>query len=464
MTETIIRGPWSTSRGSGQTARSMEIARIAREFRHMRRRDADVFQHLSLKVWSYLAEAEKEGPRSGVIGHIIGGDSDGTARHRARFSWNGEQRDFAEQPLCKNAGQWLGVLQRCAAALKRSPEDLLLDAFSGSRLRPVATPIEYSQLSWLGSFLDLAGRLEDQLCGRHRADGLLNYIADAHLEFDDNGDLVGADDPLLPWFRSDIPEWTDILGQIPFAPLTSNLIAGYSYGPGRTMDSTERDAWNRLFDICTAGAWLQTHQLSLLMLIRKGMAVIPRDGKSRPSLALFKWPSVTLVASKVAKQPDGNSRSLDLPLDAHPVIGEILHPAFEEFAPHLVERISFAPFGSDAFAAFASESFPDFQETGRGTIDICWDPLFAEEGQKIDWASSAPKSTLAASIERNLLFADEAGVPQLRIDRLLDSQISRMAEAVRKHRVQVEQIVGPARRNLLASWPDVTQSNGKNST
>lgn len=141
-----------------------------------------------------------------------------------------------------------------------------------------------------------------------------------------------------------------------------------------------------------------------------------------------------------------------MPLEAHPIAGEIIFPTHPEFEPHLVERISFAPLGSASFDAVASEIFPDLELVGNNTLDSCWAPPSTDEGDELEIASSSPRATVAGRIEQNLLFADRFGAAEYRLDRLLEAQIQSMAKAVREHRKRVEVIVGPARRGLLASW------------
>src|SRR3546814_203985 len=130
---------------------SLEVDRIEREMRGLRRRDNDVFMHLARKVHGYLAEVEKLGLRSGRIGEIIGGSEHPSAKNRPRFSWNGESRDFTASPLNKNGLHWINVIARCAEALAISRDDLLLDAVNGSRIRPSGGPSEYSAGSWLAA-------------------------------------------------------------------------------------------------------------------------------------------------------------------------------------------------------------------------------------------------------------------------------------------------------------------------
>ncbi|MFC4595531.1 hypothetical protein [Sphingobium tyrosinilyticum] len=112
MTDNVLEGPWKVR--PPRSAKEIELERVEREFRQMGRGDEDVFEHLAQRIETYLKEAEKRGPKSGAIGRIIGGDTDKTARHRNRFSWDGEARDFKKQPLSKNPGQWLAVMRRCA--------------------------------------------------------------------------------------------------------------------------------------------------------------------------------------------------------------------------------------------------------------------------------------------------------------------------------------------------------------
>jgi hypothetical protein len=66
-------------------------------------------------------------------------------------------------------------------------------------------------------------------------------------------------------------------------------------------------------------------------------------------------------------------------------------------------------------------------------------------------------------IERNLLFADAASVPDQRIDRILEQDIEKMARSVRKHRERIRKILGPAKRALLNSWSESREpaDNGK---
>ncbi len=462
MTDTVIQGPWGAPARSGQSALSLEVARVKAKFKQLRHRDDDVFKDLAVKTWGYLAQAEKNGRRSGIIGYIIGGGSgnDGTARHRRRYSWDGESRDFKKFPISKNSDHWLGVLNRCAEALQRTEEDLLLEAFSGSRLRPVAAPSEFGAESWLQPFIDMMTRMEDRLCNRPDAIGLLDYISSAHLSFED-GRLVETDDPILPGFRTDVPELPDAISQLPSVGVSSNLVGGWTYSPGPYMGSEESEAWLRLLQACGARARIGSAHFNLLMLVRRGLCLIPEPGASRPRLALYKWPMVRLVETSQPKEIDDLSVNVPIPLGASSIVGEILQPYHTDFAPDSVELISFAPLGSAAFDAMAAEAFADLELLGVNTDDSCWDPMSSDDARNVDVVSDSPKSTVAAIIERNLLFADAAEVPELRLDRLMESKINEWADAVREHRARVENIVGPARKKLIASWSEKEPSGEK---
>ena len=450
MTDNVLEGPWKAR--LPRSAKEIELERVEREFRKMGRGDDDIFLHLAQKMAAYLEEAQPRGSKAGAIGRIIGGDTDKTARHRNRFSWDGAERDFKQQPLAKNPGQWLAVIRRCAEELKRPIDDLLLEAFAGSRLRPSLVPTDYAQASWLRSFLDLMMALDDRLCGQPQVEDLLDYITAAHLEFDYDGELAETEEPILPWFRADVPDWKEMLFQLPHTRVCSSISGAYFFAPDEGMAESERQAWHQIIEGCQAAHLIETHRISLAMKVRRGLAIIPGEGFGRPRLALFKWPAVVLEASDLEVIIDQNSQKFELPLYAHPIAGEILYPDYPDYAPHLVHRVLFAPVGTEEFTAIASEFFREYHGSIGGADESCWDPLFADEVVTIEWASSAPKTTVAAMIERNLLFADLAGFPELRIDRLLQSDLDSKIEAVHRHRTEVERITGPARNNLFAEW------------
>ncbi|MFC4595083.1 hypothetical protein, partial [Sphingobium tyrosinilyticum] len=362
------------------------------------------------------------------------------------------------KPITPKLGSTLQAYSH-AEELRSPADDLLLDAFAGSRLRRPQVSTEYAQASWLQSFLDLMMALEERLCGQSRVQGLLDYIAAAHLEFDDDGNLVEADEPILPWFRADIPDWKEMLDQLSYTRVCSNIAGEYVFAPSDNINEAERNAWEHIIENCQADHLAETHRFSLFMTIRRGLVIIPGEGSERPRLALFKWPKVTLIAANRDLIIDPNCVPFELPLLTHPVAGEILFPKLSDYPPHLVERVQFAPIGTEEFNSIATEAFPEYQGSIGGLDEHCWDPLYADEGQTIEWASSAPKATVAAMIERNLLFADLADAPELRVDRLLQSDLDNKIEAVRRHRAKVERIISPARSNLIAEWSaDVASS------
>lgn len=450
MTGIILEGPWEGRRPV--SAREIELQRIEREFRNMGRRDQDIFEHLAKKMAGYLKDVEKFGQKTGAIGRIIGGDSDGTARHRHRFCWDGSERDFKQQPLAKAPGQWLAVLSRCAEELKQPVQELLLDAFAGSRLRPSLVSTEYARTTWLQSFLELMMAMEERLCGQPHVQGLLSYIAAEHLEKNDDGNLVEADEPILPWFQADVPEWEELLYQLPYTQVCTNILGEYYYHPEDNMKEGVREAWTKILERCEATPISETHRISLFMKVRRGLAIVPGNESERPRLALFKWPNVSLIAYESGINYDNRSVHFQLPRDVHSLAGEILFPRYYDFPPHMVERVLFAPVGTEAFSGIACESFPEYRGSVGGADESCWDPLYSDEGQNIEWSSSSPKATVAAMIERNLLFADVAGVPEQRVDRLLQADLNWLGEAVNQYRSKIVQITEPARNNLLSEW------------
>lgn len=463
MTPNVVPGPWKQNPANNQSAFAHEIDRVEGQFRKMGRRDADVFEHLARKVYRYLADVEQAGAKSGRIGWIIAGDTDQTARHRKRFSWNGDLRDFKKEPLCKNPGQWLAVLKRCAQDRNQPAEELLLEAFAGSRIRPATLPTDFTEASWLGAFLDIMRALEQKICDHSDALGLLSYISAAHLEFDDAKTITESVEPILPYFRADLPEWSEILDQIPYTQICTNWVGDYVYQPDLLKDSDEKAAWMQLIEGCGAAHLMGTHHFSISALIRRGIAIIPGEESERPRLAIFKWPVARFNSFEIGIDwANTVFNEIEIPSSCHVHASKILFRSNPEYEPHLIERVTFAPLGSSQFNAIVCEAFRELYGSVGGFGENCWDPMYADEGTEIDYASAAPKATVAAMIERNLLFADAAGVPEQRLDRLLENDIRVMAEAVRAYRKQIDEIVGPARQKLLAGLAPTTKSKDEN--
>ncbi len=434
----VISGPWGNRRS--QSARAIEMERVEGAFRKLKRNDDDVFQHLARKVAGYLEEAESHSSRSGNIGKIIGGDTDRTARHRNRFSWNGQARDFKKQPLAKNPGQWIALLRRCAEVLNRTPEAIFLEAFSGSRLRPATVPTDFTQASWLNAFLDLMERLEKHICEGTDITDLFKYLISSHIRFCD-GEAHDFYFSAIPQISPDIPEYSDILDQIPFVKICTDLSGYHPYPSDNLSYPDELSLWSQILKHCFDTNIPNNYDMRLALYIRRGLTIIPGEPPGGPRLALYKWPFVELEASS----PEAGDQSppiFSIPdFSGQQIAGELLVSEFPEFAPHMMGNVSIAPLGTEAFNAVVIERFFEFDDAIGGMYEDegCWDPHF--DSPEIEYSSYSPKTTVAARIERNLLFADWAGVPSKRIDRLLEIEISSKSESVRRHRNKSREIL-----------------------
>jgi len=427
---------------------SLEIDRIEGEMRVLRRADNDVFRHLARKVHGYLGQVEKQGLRTGRIGRIIGGPEHPSAKDRLRFSWDGKEgRDFTASPLNKNGLHWLNVIARCAEELCLSRADLLLDAVNGSRIRPSGGPSEYSEGSWLAEFHSLMEALQTRLSAHQDMEGLFAYLVQSQLDLDDAGGLSHSDEPILSWFRAELPEWPAIFGQIPCAMVCKDLVGGFAGAVNVNQFDDQHDAWLEFFKGTFPDFQVEGTNQYLIPWAHYGVAIIP-DVDLRPSLALYRWAQVIVSNFDDA----GRETTYSLPIAGSDLAGTTLGPFFPDFDEGLVGRVLFAPLGTKAFDEIATTSFDDFHGRIGGNDDRCWDPIQDVEPDALEYASIAPDITIAAMIERNLLFADLASVPDQRIDRILEQDIEKMAHAVRKHRERIRKIVDPAKRSLLDSW------------
>lgn len=438
---------------------SLEIDRIEGEMRALRRADNDIFRHLARKVHGYLGQVEKQGLRTGRIGRIIGGPEHPSAKDRLRFSWDGkEDRDFTASPLNKNGLHWLNVIARCAEELRLSRADLVLDAVNGSRIRPSGGPSEYAEGSWLAEFHSLMEALQTRLTTHRDMEGLFTYLVQSQLDLDEAGNLSHSDEPVLPWFRAEFPEWPTIFGQIPHAMVCGDLVGGFAGALYVNQIDDQRDAWLEFL----ASAFPEFHPEGanpyLMPWAYYGLAIVP-DAQLRPSLALYKWAHV--VAGNI--DDAGRETSYHLSAAGLDLAGAILGRFFPDFNESLAGRVLFASLGTKAFDEMATTSFDDFLGRVGGNENRCWDPFHDAEPDALEYASNAPDMTVAAMIERNLLFADAASVPDQRIDRILEQDIEKMARSVRKHRERIRKILGPAKRALLNSWSESREpaDNGK---
>lgn len=443
---------------------SIEVERVKRELRALRRRDDDVFRHLARKVHGYLLEVEKKGQRTGHIGRIIGGHKYPSAKDRIRFTWDGENdRDFKANPLNKTGPRWLEVIDRCAKVLGRSEDDLLLDAVAGSRLRPASGPSEYSEGSWLAEFHVLMEALQARLRAHKDCDGLFAYLIRSHLNFDAERNLSREDEPILAWFRADFPEWPEVFGQVPHVPVCDDLAGGFKSSIAMSEMADQRHVWKELLDSCFPDHVEMVVEAYLVPRIRYGIALVP-DMECNPALAFFKWPCVgfssaydpasVLYADNVDPFTGlAHGPAIELRHPSHlELASALLRPWIADFSEELIGRVSFAPLGTKAFDEIAATSFEDFWGRVGGEENRCWDPFQDSKSDEIEYASGAPDMTVVAMIERNLLFADRAGKAEQRIDRILENDIEQMAGAIREHRAMTSAIVDPARRALMESW------------
>src|SRR3546814_7374859 len=133
---------------------------------------------------------------------------------------------FTASPLNKNGLHWINVIARCAEALAISRDDLLLDAVNGSRIRPSGGPSEYSEGSWLAEFHSLMEALQTRLSAHRDMEGLFAYLVQSHLDLGTVGNLSHSYEPILSWFRAELPEWPTIFGQLPRAMICGDLVGG----------------------------------------------------------------------------------------------------------------------------------------------------------------------------------------------------------------------------------------------
>jgi hypothetical protein len=424
--------PFPRAARSNRISGSAEAAASIRaEFRQLGRAQRETFAHLARHTFGLVEELKATfGERSGKMQRAFGE----LLKQKQRFILT---EDAEPHVLCQNPGNWMQVLRGLAIELGRNPDRALLEAFRGTSLMPTREAHDATREQWLGSFRHLMERLTSHLAANHDFPALTTYMADSGLLVE-NGQLevcetqsdaigIEADGLYTPAVLSGLPH---VMG----LNYRSRLEVTFEAEDGSLLDIIKAAGLDVSIANEETGATLRGGT-------RTGLAFVLDAATGVMTIALAEWEVLELVFDHQTEheRPVAVFRNYQQ-LGFAPGAATMLPP----------NSVRFSMRGAPDFDAIAA-SHIIFPEIWLDRPDFAvWDP-----GSYVttveDFPSEAPARTVAAVIERNLVYATDEHLSQ-RIDRILLSQLEKLDRLVRSHR---EAAVAPARRAqrpLLQEW------------
>lgn len=394
-----------------------------------------VYEHLARRVHTSVAEIQsRQGPRSGALARAFG---ENFLKQKKRFCLaSGEKAGV----LCQNPGNWLQVLNGLALELGEEPADFILDAFTGSALLPGRTATGYDQESWLIAFERLIQDMTSALARTGDLASTCRYLFDSALA-EHGGVLTPIEHQAESAFVDDRFEYDcSILGQIPYV-LGLNYRA--EYHPG--LDLADPNVRELAIDFWPEEELPSTGLVEVESGVRTGLAYAVDMASGKPALALFEWRVGTLSVSAPHTEANSSkamSGDCDLLLYGEEATktGRLAHGS-----------IRFGFVGSDRFRELAGQQilFPDiWVDDAENEL---WDPGGYLD-KAMDYPTNSPARTVAAAVERNLLYAGPEGQKERRLDTILGTRLQSLEALITIERTKQNSILENALASLSAEW------------
>jgi hypothetical protein len=425
--------------------------------------------------------------RSATVGEIMQKalGKKAQVRDRQRFVY---RETHPDAPLHARFCEWQRLSDALASALGEDRDEMLLRFVEGTRFAEASSSHTQPFVRLYELFLEL----EQTILARYDFDAAFEYLDANQLLIEPGPSFVNPQgacprfsktgfvaDAWVAVFFAIEPGWAGDKPTLePGRPLTlSDFLPGIPLAD-RLYGEVPIDR-----ELVNASPWLQhwyytskeaAGRPNILLMSRISLAVLPVGADQRARLCLVQEPYMEAVDER------GSSSALNSPLDsdeasvAHAAISRVALRSAKLMddrdtvlleqdgwgAGHLLLQTLSGASIADVFGRPISnpDNWSDSYVPGVYYWDdaVCLDGELA--GDHSDLPAASPHYTFAASIERNLAFAEQYE-PERRIDRLLEAGITKWIEAVEAHRSARLDGFEAAISEVLEQWRASAQSH-----
>ena len=433
--------------------RTIQAARLKKAFRDQGKTQLSAFQHLSQTVEDMTVAAKaKFGERSGVLKRGFGED---LVRMKQRFT---ARQGVPPANIYRTPSAWIRVIEGLATELGQSPDAVLSEALEAA-FAPISGATGKDRGTWLDELSVLLASLTENLRAEENLEEIGDYIARSGLMLRGQNVIVGE------WPSSDIGFVSgeaynpDTLGLVPH-------VLGLNYFPfsDQTWDvPSDEDCVLREFpEIDT----ISDHTLSAARAARlsegtrTGMALALNAKTGLAEIALIEWQHADVSLQDgdgvvlASFHTDADVSDLRVIPSHNGLSSDHAAEAFKRPVSWLPNSVRFYFPDSAGFARLAASLIVrPWIWTDPAEHDFwCPDPTDAEDAPVV-----APRHSVAAAIEGNLLYAAGTGKIDLRLDRQMTSEIKRVVSAVEGFRSTHEVKRRASRELLLTEWNKADQ-------
>jgi len=250
-----------------------------------------------------------------------------------------------------------------------------------------------------------------------------------------------------------------------YNPLVLGLVPhvwGLNFRPVGEIDfdlPTSDEEWERRFPefmLLEPKLKAQAAGIATFAGVRTGASYTIDEARREPAFALLEWHHAEISLVDHSGEVIASAPTTAEFADAREDIDHIYAPGIDHRSDAVGKPSNWMP-GSLRFHFVGS---PGFGRMAQSLIVRPW--IFTDKIEDSFWAPdpteadetpvTAPRHTVAAAIEGNLLYADAAGVKSLRLDELLAQQIKKFDHDVRAFRFAKDATRTSQREALLAEW------------
>lgn len=422
------------------------------------RGQAEVFENLSRYVEKLVAEIKaKDGEKSGAMQKAFGPD---LVRTKGRFS---ARNGIAPSVLCKTPATWIRVLNGFAAVMRTSQSQMLISAL-GDAMGQSRQDLGFGQDIWLAELDGLLGPMCARLEQIADLPAITDYIARSGF-YPADGKLAVSEWPSEPWIEPDGLYNPNALDLIPH-------VLGLNYEPVAEVELDLREAtsdapiWNLLASLHLPAAELEEAvSVELWEGTRIALAFAVRSDTGRPDLAIVEW-QIALARltdrAGIVSSLKAAGGILPLPAQFNTVPGASWEPSEQEARQRPFDwtpnSLRFHFRGTDGFDRIAVSLIvaPWVYGDPDGHDSLMPPGLGDAEAYPV----ACPRHTVAGAIEANLLYADDMGGGENRIDRLLEAGIRRTQDLLSAQREPGEARRQHNKQMRLNEWQPKPEANG----
>lgn len=433
---------------SNATIRYYAAAQLKKRFLEGGKSQTLVFERLSQIVERYVASVkERGGERSGGMLRAFGEE---LVRMKGRFT----ARDgIPPSQIYRTPDAWIRVISGLAKELDENVDIALIKALEIAFATSDEGAAEH--MHWLDELAILTSRMAEQLNNKGDLVNLTDYAARSGLMIEDGEIVVGE----WPWNISGFIDGEiydpDVLGFVP-------QVWGINYRPvwETQLDPPSSDSeWHVQFpefDAVDRQVKAKAAAIAAFAGVRTGATFTIDDTKAECGFAFIEWhhSEISLIdeSGEVIKCVPTQAEFEDMREEysgTHLPGTEGRLQAIGKPSNWIPCSLRFHFVGSPGFARIAQSLIVEpwiYVDRLEGDF---WAPLPQDT---VDTPVTAPRHTVAAAIEGNLLYGDASERGDLRLDRLLARKIEQISSKIEGFRFANEAKRTIRREALFAEW------------